>query len=83
MNFKTLYECKGNAYQTQATLFNIGTRFFKSKKRIEFTDNLQKKIQDIGYERDFWANHELVKRTSTEQDAADFFERKGLFGVFK
>ena len=83
VNFKTLYKCKGNAYQTQATLFNIGTRFFKSKKRIEFTDNLQKKIQDIGYERDFWANHELVKRTSTEQDAADFFERKGLFGVFK
>lgn len=83
VNFKTLYECKGNAYQTQATLFNIGTRFFKSKKRIEFTDNLQKKIQDIGYERDFWANHEVVKRTSLEQNAADFFERKGLFGVFK
>ena len=88
VHFLVTYEHAGNRYETTGMMFNVADRFVKGKTAMAFTDNLMNEINkgkmnnDKHYDRKFWEQLEIVKRTPVENEVVEFFERDNLFGVF-
>ena len=68
--------------RTKSTLFNVGLHKGKKGKDLRFTDDLHTRIDNQKYNRDFWQQNEIVRRTRTEEAVLELFERRDLFGVF-
>ena len=43
-------------------------RNVKIKTGYEIAENLRLQIDEIGYDRDFWRDNEIVKRTAVEEE---------------
>ena len=63
-------------------MFNTGKRYIKGKGKLDFFDDLTMKIRDKGFDRKFWDDNEVVKRTPMENEALELFEGDNNFGVF-
>ena len=68
--------------RTKSTLFNVGQHVGKKGKDLKFGDDLHKRIDKQKYDRDFWQQNEVVRRTRAEEAVHELFERNDLFGVF-
>jgi len=68
--------------RTKSTLFNIGLHKGRKGKDLRFTDDLHKRIDNQKYDKDFWQQNEIVRRTRAEEAVLELFERRDLFGVF-
>lgn len=69
--------------RTKSTLFNVGLHDGRKKgKELKFEDDLHKRIEKTEYDRDFWQQNEIVRRTRVEEAVKELFERRDLFGVF-
>lgn len=88
VHFIVTYEHNGNKYETTGMMFNVADRFVKGKTAMTFTDNLMNEINrgkmnnEKYYDRKFWEQLEIVKRTPVENEVVELFERDNLFGVF-
>ena len=68
--------------RTKSTLFNVGLHKGKKGKDLRFNDDLHTRIDNQDYNRDFWQQNEIVRRTHAEEAVLELFERRDLFGVF-
>lgn len=88
VHFLVTYEHAGNRYETTGMMFNVANRFVEGKTAMSFSDNLMseiskgKKSKNKHYDRKFWEQLEIVKRTPLESEVVELFERDNLFGVF-
>lgn len=80
--FKTNLDYFGIKYKTTGMMYNVDDRFVKGQTNMDFKDDLLKKIEAQGVDRDFWRDKEIVKRTPLEQQVVELFEKKNLFGVY-
>lgn len=66
-------------------MFNsIAEQFTKSDDQdLSFGSVLHKKIEQQGYDPEFWSRNEIVRRTPIEQEVMELFEQQNLFGVFQ
>ena len=48
---------------------------------LDFGSVLHKKIEQLGYDPEFWNKNEIVRRTPIEQDVLTLFEQQNLFGI--
>lgn len=68
--------------RTKSTLFNVGLHKGRKGKDLRFTDDLHNRIDNQKYDKDFWQQNEIIRRTRAEESVLELFERKNLFGVF-
>ena len=68
--------------RTKSTLFNVGAHQGKKGKDLKFEDDLHQRIDHQKYDRDFWQQNEIIRRTRAEEAVHELFDRKELFGVF-
>lgn len=68
--------------RTKSTLFNVGLHKGRKGKDLRFTDDLHNRIDNQKYDKDFWQQNEIIRRTRAEEAVLELFERKNLFGVF-
>jgi len=54
----------------------------KKGKDLKFEDDLHQRIDHQKYDRDFWQQNEIIRRTRAEEAVHELFDRKELFGVF-
>lgn len=73
----------GTAVTLRSTMFNVGKKYFKGKKKLESQDNLRQKISTVGYEPYFWKDNVIVKRTPMEEQVAEMFEKENIFSNIK
>ena len=50
---------------------------------LSFSTNIQKAIEQVGYNAEFWRRNEIVRRTPVEEQVMELFENQQLFGVFQ
>lgn len=71
---------------------NVFKRFFNFVKEqvqaqpgrdLSFSTNIQKAIEQVGYNAEFWRRNEIVRRTPVEEQVMELFENQQLFGVFQ
>lgn len=68
--------------RTKSTLFNVGLHKGRKGKDLRFTDDLHNRIDNQKYDKNFWQQNEIIRRTRAEEAVLELFERKNLFGVF-
>jgi hypothetical protein len=78
----TYHHVDSTLVRTKSTLFNLGLHQGKKGKDLKFTDDLHTRIDKQKYDKEFWQQNEIVRRTRTEEAVLELFERKDLFGVF-
>ena len=79
----TYHHVDSTLVRTKSTLFNIGAhQGGKKGKDLKFEDDLHKRIDNQKYDKDFWQQNEIIRRTRAEESVLELFERKNLFGVF-
>ncbi len=82
LHFDVRFSDNGKKYDVAGTMFNTGKRYIKGKGKLDFFDDLTMKIRDKGFDRKFWDDNEVVKRTPMENEALELFEGDNNFGVF-
>lgn len=82
LHFDVSFADKGKKYDVTGTMFNTGKRYVKGKGKLDFYDDLTKKIRDNGLDRKFWDENEVIKRTPMEDEALELFEGDNNFGVY-
>ena len=82
VHFDVSFVDNGKKYDATGTMFNTGKRYVKGKGKLDFYDDLTKKIKDKGLDRKFWDENEVVKRTPMEDEALELFEGDNNFGVY-
>lgn len=73
----------GTAVTLRSTMFNVGKKYFKGKKKLESQDNLRQKISSVDYEPYFWKNNVIVKRTPMEERVVEMFDKENIFSNIK
>lgn len=82
VHFNLRYRQGGKQFETNGLMFNAGLKTVKGTSKVEFEDNLIKKIKELGYNRQLWDDIEIVKRTPMEEEAIELMGREDLFGVY-
>ncbi|MBP5386479.1 MAG: carboxypeptidase-like regulatory domain-containing protein [Prevotella sp.] len=82
VHFNLRYRQGEKQYETNGLMFNAGQQTAKGTSKVEFYDNLIKKIKELGYNRQLWDDIEIVKRTPMEEEAIELMAREDLFGVY-
>ncbi len=76
------HQLYGKTVQTKSLLFNIGDRDIGRGRKLQSWSNLHDVIEQKGYDKQFWDEHEIVRRTPLENDVLQLFESRQLFGIF-
>ena len=82
VHFNIRYRQGGKQFETNGLMFNAGQQTVKGISKVEFEDNLIKKIKELGYNRELWNDIEIVKRTPMEEEAIQLLGREDLYGVY-
>ena len=69
------YENTEHKIAFSSILYNVGKRNVGKAIRADYKKDLRLQIDEIGYDRDFWRDNEIVKRTAVEEE---IMRKKGL-----
>ena len=69
------YENTEHKIVFSSILYNVGKRNVGKAIRADYKKDLRLQIDEIGYDRDFWRDNEIVKRTAVEEE---IMRKKGL-----
>ncbi|MBQ7472228.1 MAG: carboxypeptidase-like regulatory domain-containing protein [Prevotella sp.] len=82
-NCHTSFSIEGKPHEVRGTLINVGNYQRTDNKVLNTQGNLRQEIRMQGYDRQFWKNNEVIKRTPLEEEALDLFERENLEGEYE
>ena len=76
---QSTYSDNGTSVVINSTLFNVGKKYYKGKKKLGSFSNLKQRINSTGYDAQFWNDNTIIKRTPMEEQVVKMFEKDNVF----